>query len=62
MDNKRLQQAMNDILAQLVRPLTPLQLRRMCLTVDAALFDAALQLLLQEEKLVQQPDGNLARA
>ncbi len=62
MDNKGLQQAMDAILTQLARPLTPLQLRRMCLSVDAALFDAALQLLLQEEKLVQQSDGTLAKA
>jgi ATP-dependent DNA helicase RecQ len=45
------------IAAQLNRPITSLQLRRLCLQIESSLFDAALQKLQEEEKIMQQADG-----
>ncbi|HSC54684.1 MAG TPA: ATP-dependent DNA helicase RecQ [Phnomibacter sp.] len=52
-----LQKATLLIAAQMQRPVTILQLRRLCLQMDATLFDAALLKLQEEEKIKQQADG-----
>jgi len=49
--------AQASIAAQLSRPITSLQLRRLCLQIESSLFDAALQKLQEEEKISQQADG-----
>jgi uncharacterized protein involved in propanediol utilization len=52
-----MEKAQASIAAQLNRPITSLQLRRLCLQIESSLFDAALQKLQEEEKILQQADG-----
>jgi ATP-dependent DNA helicase RecQ len=59
--SKDLMAAQQAILDNLQRPTTALQLRRLCLPTDAGLFDAALQRLIEEELVAQQPDGTFVR-
>jgi ATP-dependent DNA helicase RecQ len=59
--SKELLAAQQSILNNLQRPATALQLRRLCLPLEAGLFDAALQRLIEEEQVMQQPDGTFVR-
>lgn len=56
-----LQQAKASIVAQLQKPVTSLQLRRLCLHLKGQVFDNALQQLLEEELIVQNADGSFVK-
>ena len=58
---KEIAEAQTLLLENLTRPTTALQLRRQCLQLNNHLFDKAIQALLNEEKIKQQPDGLFVR-